>query len=819
MTIIDFAETNNLRFVPVVINYTNEIDEDGYNKKGEFYPPKNWKTLAQYAPDKCRKLLDSSSNSKTSVLINLSQPNIIVVDCDEKEAYDRFVELLNEKDLYVETAITKSNRGEKYNIPYKRHFYFNINEVDYENFKKRFTGKYLGKGFDTFYLNGVQILENKNSTLSNIPTISFDDYEYIFDTMKNDYPGENLQPSFEKIQPQKQKKEQIKKPLVDNMDNKEIKNDDKLTDSQVLELILDGIDANHWIGYTDWKIISYIFVNEGLPSELFHKYSKLKCPEKYNYEINQKCLDSNIITSDGYKLETLYYWLKKDNPKLFRELQLQKTDFWKMLKDFNQDDVAHFYYALEPTKYLRSEVSKEWYEYNDYNILKPKGTKPPCSMLNNISKTIKQAIDEQYLNIKPKIIKDANGNTIPDKSYEDKIKLLDKCYKLIGSASFTKGAIEFLTTLYTIENVEKYTDCNMSLFAFNDGCFDIKIGEFRHIQPNDYITKTCGYNYPKKSDPKIKEELLSIISSMFSNNTILEYILKIRGLSLFSDKLQSIFIHTGTGGNGKSMLSILNSKSLGEYFYQADSTFLTSIVSSERANPTLANCKGRRLLAVSEPDDGSGMSKLNAEMIKKLTGSEDLTARDLHKSNITFKPTFTTDLFANNIPKLSKLDGGIGRRLKVINYPFSFVDSPNPNNNLEKQRDYLVQTKFESQDFINEYILLLLEYAVKYYNNDITKLETPIEVKQEIEDYIEENNPLKPWITSCITQNTKSKILCSEVHKHFLESKHSTYKMSSIEFSKLMIFNKFIRSKIGGTWYYKGFDLITENIECDIETL
>jgi len=145
MTIIDFAETNNLRFVPVVINYTNEIDENGYNKKGEFYPPKNWKTLAQYAPDKCRKLLDSSSNSKTSVLINLSQPNIIVVDCDEKEAYDRFVELLNEKDLYVETAITKSNRGEKYNIPYKRHFYFNINEVDYENFKNRFTGKYLGK--------------------------------------------------------------------------------------------------------------------------------------------------------------------------------------------------------------------------------------------------------------------------------------------------------------------------------------------------------------------------------------------------------------------------------------------------------------------------------------------------------------------------------------------------------------------------------------------------------------------------------------------------------------------------------------------------
>jgi P4 family phage/plasmid primase-like protien len=816
-SIIDFAITNNLRFVPVVINYSDtELDEDGHPIKSIGGMPMGWKTLVQYAPEKCKKNLENGSTTKTHIIMNLSSPSVIVVDCDKEDAYNKFVELLQEKELYVETSITKSNRGEKYNIPYKRHFYFNIEEHDYEKFAKRFKGKYLGGGFDTFYLEKVQILENRKATLSNIPIISFEDYETIFDTMKSQFPGTTTQNSFEKVQPVKKekKKAEDKNPLESKMETDTLK-DEKFTDDQVLEKVLDGISTDRWNNYNDWKIISYIFTNEGLPNGLFHLYSEKKCPSKYNYEINQKCLDENKVIDNGYKVETLYYWLKKDNPKLFRELQLQKTDFWKILKEFNHEDVAQFYYALEPTKYLRSEATKEWYEYNTHNILKPKGLKPPSSMLNNISKTIKEAIEEQYEKIKPKIIKDAAGNIIPDKSYEDKIKLLDKCYRLIGSSTFTKGTIDYLTSLYSIDNVEEKADIDMTVLAFEDGCFDIKIGQFRPINPKDYITKTCGYNYPKQSNPIIKEDLVKIISSMFSNVIVFEYLLKVRGLSLFTNKLQSIFIHTGSGGNGKSILSALHSEALGQYFYQADSTFLTTVIVGGRPNPTLANCFGRRSLCISEPDDGSGSCKVNSELAKKLSGGEKITARDLNKSNITFKQTITADLLTNVIPKLSKLDGGIARRLKIINYPFSFVDKPNPDNIYEKLRDYNLASKLENPEYIKEYMLLMIEYAVKHFNDDISKLETPKEVKEQIEEYIEENNPINNWLTKCVIQNIPDKkVKTSEVHKHYLESKFCDVKLSAEAFSKIMAFNKHIRSKIGGIYYYKNIELI-KHIEHD----
>jgi P4 family phage/plasmid primase-like protien len=818
-SIIDFAEANELRFVPVVVNYSDtEVDEDGHPQKCLGGMPTNWKTLAQYSPDKCKKNLENQSSSKTHIIMNLSSPSVLVVDCDKEDAYTRFVELLNDKGLYSETAITKSNRGEKYNIPYKRHFYFNIEQSDYEKFAKRFKGKYLGGGFDTFYLEKVQILENRKATLSNIPIISFEDYETIFDTMKSEFPGTNTQLSFEKEQPVKKAKEN-KKPMAIKMEDEGIAKDEKLTEPQILEKVLDGISKERWINYNDWKIISYIFTNEGFPESLFHHYSKAKCPEKYNEADNQKCLDENKVMENGYKVETLYFWLKKDNPALFRELQLSKKDFWGMLKDFNQDDIAQFYYALEPNKYIRSEVSKEWYEYNEHNILKPKGVKPPSSMLNNISSTIKQVIEEQYEKLKPKTIKDADGNIIPDKTYEEKIKLLDKCYRTIGGSAFTKGAIDYLTGLYTVENVEEKADVDMTVLAFNDGCFDIKLGQFRPIQPNDFITKTCGYNYPKESNPTIKEDLMKIISSIFLNETVRDYALKVRGLSLFTDKLQTLFIHTGKGGNGKSMISILNNNALGEYFYQADSTFLTSIVASDRANSTLANCRGRRVLAVSEPDDGSGTAKLNAEMAKKLTGNEKITARDLHKSNITFTLTLTPDMYVNVMPKLSNLDGGIARRVKVINYPFSFVDTPNPNSPIEKQRDYNIKTKFDSKEYINEYILILIDIAKNYFKDDISKLITPDEVKKEIDDYIEENNPIKTWITNAIiTCDDTNKVKCSDTHKHYLNSEYCEVKLSAEGFSKLMTFNKFERKKVGGIYYYKGIELIKQVCELE-ETL
>ena len=59
-----------------------------------------------------------------------------------------------------------------------------------------------------------------------------------------------------------------------------------------------------------------------------------------------------------------------------------------------------------------------------------------------------------------------------------------------------------------------------------------------------------------------------------------------------------------------------------------------------------------------------------------MTGGDEISARDLYAKASTFKPFFSLLLQCNQKPKLNKVDKAIEERLKIIHYPFTFVDNP-----------------------------------------------------------------------------------------------------------------------------------------------
>jgi hypothetical protein len=58
-----------------------------------------------------------------------------------------------------------------------------------------------------------------------------------------------------------------------------------------------------------------------------------------------------------------------------------------MATNMTQNIIANFYFQLEPNKYIMSEKTG-WYEYNKNNVLIPRGTKPPASLLNHMAETL-----------------------------------------------------------------------------------------------------------------------------------------------------------------------------------------------------------------------------------------------------------------------------------------------------------------------------------------------------------------------------------------------------------------------------------------------
>jgi hypothetical protein len=148
---------------------------------------------------------------------------------------------------------------------------------------------------------------------------------------------------------------------------------------------------------------------------------------------------------------------------------------------------------------------------------------------------------------------------------------------------------------------------------------------------------------------------------------------------------------------------------------------LTSVNKNGGPNSTLANCKGVRVLSVSEPNnDGNTECNLNVDLIKYMTGRDPITCRELYKSNITYIPLFNVFLQCNDLPNIKKLDNGITRRLRIINYPFQFVETPINTN------DKLVNTKLKDEfknarKFYKEIELILLISALRSsFKADIT---------------------------------------------------------------------------------------------------
>lgn len=608
----------------------------------------------------------------------------------------------------------------------------------------------------------------------------------------------------EKITKDKIKNETIEKEIFinSNMNN---------TNSDIKEL-LDGLDKKRYTDFNYWIKAYWIFLNEKLDMDLFKYFSKKD--KNYNEKNNENIL-KKFKPCNGLKISTLYFWLKEDNYELFKKLSKVRKDVWNALDNMNQSDIAKMYYSISKNKYVRSNISG-WYEYNNNNVLvfRCDNTTTPSSLLNNISNSLQDYITEQR-----------NFLTPDNEFYNINMKIYKVAYKNLGQSSYIKGVMEYLKDLYTVEDLDSLLDSKIDLLCFTDYVYDMKIKKFREIQTTDYITKTTKYKAPITIDnnnnisikysKENRENINKLIKSIFEDDEMEEYFKIVSGLTLFTNKLQSIFIHTGSGGNGKGVLSSIVRSCLGDYFLTGENTFLTTPYKAGAPNSTLNNAKSVKYLSVSEPDNGKGCN-FNADFIKSLTG-DPITTRTLYKDNITYIPQFSAHIQCNNKPSLTKLDGGIVRRIKVIPYQLSFVDSPKLDN--ERQKNYNLSDVIDKEEFKNEFIIMLIEKATEYYNTDYSKLKKPKKVDMETSNYINDNNPIKDWIDKYIirTDNIKDRKKTTEIMNLYNEDKNTERQLNSKEMMEFMTYNEFKNIKSKGVKYYTNLK-IREIEEDDTDT-
>ena len=198
------------------------------------------------------------------------------------------------------------------------------------------------------------------------------------------------------------------------------------------------------------------------------------------------------------------------------------------------------------------------------------------------------------------------------------------------------------------------------------GCSKSATVAMRPHNRADLITRMMPVEYdPTATCPKFEQFLTRIQPAPEMRAFLRRWF----GYSMFgSTSEQAMCYFYGLGANGKSVLSDLMARIIGEY---AATARIESLTGGERrgggdATPDLMSLVGARMVRASEPDEGV---RWNEGFIKEITGGEPMKVRALHSDFIDFNPEFKLTLSGNHEPDIRGTDDGIWRRLHIV--PFT----------------------------------------------------------------------------------------------------------------------------------------------------
>ena len=454
---------------------------------------------------------------------------------------------------------------------------------------------------------------------------------------------------------------------------------------------------------------------------------------------------------------SLRLWAKQDNEKKYGQVLYQENK--EAIIASIQSDI----YSIDKLDELSKELKKMQISaitianllYNmykdEFKIVDTKGkgtyyhfTEHRWSLMCDNTLLRKKIIDieQRYLEYLEYLhnMKDTEKQQLNyNKDHQDKIiKTIGK----LNSTSFKENIMtESKDVFYKAKEGRLFLDnldSNIYLIGFENGIYDLRdvgkkdgqviVNPFRNGVPEDMVTLSTGINYIPYDEIEgtdEEREIYEFLDQIFVKREIREYVMThLASVLCGSTKNERFHFWSGSGGNGKSKIIELLGMCLGDYYCNLPVTLLTQKRSkSNEASPDLAITQGKRFAVLQEPE---GNSQINAGILKEMTGGDKITAREFYKMPVTFKPQFKLVLTCNEKPNLNQHDGGIWRRVRLIEFESRFMNKPDNNNPYHFKIDYELSEKFE--DWKEPFMSILLN---KYYK--IYKEKGLVEPKQVLE--------------------------------------------------------------------------------------
>lgn len=317
------------------------------------------------------------------------------------------------------------------------------------------------------------------------------------------------------------------------------------------------------------------------------------------------------------------------------------------------------------------------------------------------------------------------------------------------TSSRVRSMLELASTESEIARIPEVFDVDPWLFGVENGTINLKTGEFRSPDRNDFLTKQAQVYYDPKARAPTWNKFLNDVTD--GDEELIDYLQRAVGYSMTADvREQCLFFCYGSGQNGKSTFLETIRDLFGDYVQQADfSTFLAKKGDGPRND--LARMRGIRLVTAVEV---SGDRAFDEGVLKQLTGGDTVTARRLYEEFFEFQPTHKLWLAANHKPHVTDQTEAFWRRIRII--PFTVYIAP-------EKRDPELKNKLRGE------MSGILNWALEGCQMWLTDgLPAPKIVRKATKAYRDDEDLIGEFLAQTTERDDKAWTPASEVYQTFV---------------------------------------------------
>ena len=369
----------------------------------------------------------------------------------------------------------------------------------------------------------------------------------------------------------------------------------------------------------------------------------------------------NETNKDGKKMKKIgNYKTVKSNPKTLSKIQDcisgEHSHLAELFMEIYGSNIS-----------IKDQKTMDFYHWNEKSLLweiEPANVFP--RLLNNIlSPHILESANECYMKISE------TEDKVEKKMYEERFKAFQKLMKNLTSTPFLNNVSKYYSSFPIDVNFEKNTNNVISELPIQDGyLFDLSTCTQRKRTKNDFYTFELDVSF-------VESEFTNAISFFSSicrgDQELIDYHQKFWGYCLTGEVSdRSLHVAWGTGRNGKSTLVDLIKRILGPYITALADSAVMKQDKKSGATPELMPLLIARTAVINETEKDQ---ELNSVRIKALTGSDDISARELYGKQITFRPKAKMIMLTNNKPTFDITDMAMCDRIKLLPFLAKFEET------------------------------------------------------------------------------------------------------------------------------------------------